>query len=198
MNWKLEGTYMESCSCDAICPCIVLNTPTKGYCNALVAWKIDKGSDGSVDLGGLNVALLLNSPGKMHETPWNVAVYIDSKAKEDQKNSLLKIFGGQAGGHPAALAKMIGNMVGVADADIEFNKQGKNYNVKIANVADVELEPLVGPDGGDVTVNNPLLDVAPGFPSVVGKAKKSRINAHDWDWNFDGQQCMHSPFVYEG
>lgn len=31
----------------------------------------------------------------------------------------------------------IGNMVGVADADIEFSKQGKNYNVKVANVADV-------------------------------------------------------------
>ncbi len=197
MTWKLEGTYMESCNCDAICPCIVLNTPTKGSCSALVAWQIDKGNDNSVDLSGLNVALLLHSPGKMHETPWDVAVYIDSKAEEDQKNSLLKIFGGQAGGHPAALAKMIGNMVGVADADIEFVKRGKNYVVKVDNVADVELEPLVGHDGGDVTVNNHLFTVAPGYTAVVGKSKKSRIMAYDWDWNFDGQQCMYSPFVYE-
>ncbi len=198
MSWKLEGTYMESCSCDAICPCIVLNTPTKGSCSALVAWKIDKGNDDNVDLSGLNVALLLHSPGKMHETPWDVAVYFDSKANEDQKNSLHNIFGGKAGGHPAALAKMIGNMVGVADVDIEFVKQGKNYVVKVANVADIELEPLVGLDGGDITVNNHLLAVSPGYTAVIGKSKKSRINAHDWDWNFDGQQCMYSPFSYEG
>ncbi len=198
MSWKLEGTYMESCSCDAICPCIVLSTPTKGDCSALVAWHIKQGSDDSIDLSGLNVALLLYSSGKMHETPWDVALYIDAKAQEDQKNSLLKIFGGKAGGHPAALAEMIGNIIGVADANIEFNKQGKNYTVKIADVADVELEPLEGQGGADITVSNHLLAVAPGYSVVVGKAKKSRIKAHNWDWNFDGQQCMYSPFAYEG
>jgi len=198
MSWKLEGTYMESCSCDAICPCIVLNTPTKGDCSALVAWKIDKGNDEGIDLSGLNVALLVYSPGKMHETPWDVAVYIDSNAGEEQKGSLLKIFGGQAGGHPAALAQMIGNILGVVDAEIQFNKQDKNYLVTINNVADVELEPLQGLDGGDITVSNHLLAVAPGHKVVVGKAKKSRIKAYDWNWNLDGQQCMYSPFVYEG
>ena len=198
MSWKLEGTYMESCSCDAICPCIVLSTPTKGYCSALIAWNINEGSDDSIDLSGLKVALLLYSPGKLHETPWDVALYIDAKAKEDQKNSLLKIFGGKAGGHPAALAEMIGNIVGVADADIEFKKQGKNYTVKIADVADVELEPLEGQGGGDITVSNHIFAVAPGYSAVVGTAKKSRIKAHAWDWNLDGQQCMYSPFVYEG
>jgi len=198
MSWKLEGTYMESCSCDAICPCIVLNTPTKGDCSALVAWKIEKGSDDNIDLSGLNVALLVHSPGKMHETPWDVAVYLDARAKEDQKESLLKIFGGKAGGHPAALAEMIGNILGVADADIHFNKEGKNYLVKIANVAEVELEPLEGQGGANITVSNHLLAVAPGYDAVVGKARKSRIKAHDWDWNLDGQQCMFSPFVYEG
>jgi hypothetical protein len=198
MSWKLEGTYMESCNCDAICPCIMLNTPTKGEYSVLIVWQINKGSDDNIDLSGLNVALLVYSPGKMHETPWDVAVYIDSKAKEDQKSSLLKIFGGKAGGHPAALAEMIGNIIGVADANIEFNKQGKNYTVKIADVADVELETLEGQGGGNITVSNHPFAVAPGYSAVVGKAKKSRIKAYDWDWNFDGQQCMYSQFAYEG
>jgi len=198
MSWKLEGTYMESCSCDAICPCIVLSTPTKGDCSALVAWRINKGSDDNIDLSGLNVALLVHSPGKMHETPWDVAVYLDSKATEEQKNSLLRIFGGKAGGHPAALAEMIGNIVGVVDAEIQFKEDGKNFLVSIANVAEVEFASLEGQNGNEITVSNHLLAVAPGYDAVIGKAKKSRVKAHDWDWNLDGQQCMHSPFVYEG
>jgi hypothetical protein len=198
MGWSLSGTYMESCSCEAICPCIVLSAPTEGTCSALVAWKIDEGHDGGVDLGNLNVALLVHTPGKMHETKWKVAVYVDDRASDEQKTSLLKIFGGQAGGHPAMLASFIGEMLGVKSAAIDFEKQGKNYVVKIRDVSETELEPLVGPSGGDVTVSNHLLAVSPGQPVVVARSKRSRIKDYDWDWNFDGRQCMYAPFAYEG
>lgn len=198
MAWSMSGTYLESCSCDAICPCIVLSTPTQGTCSALVAWKIDRGQDGGVDLGGLNVALLVHTPGKMHETKWTAAAYVDDRASDAQKASLLKIFGGQAGGHPAALASFIGEMLGVKSASIGFEKQGKNYVVRIGNVSDTELEPLVGPDGGDVTVSNHLLAVSPGQPVVVARAKRSRVKDYGWDWNLDGRQCMYAPFTYQG
>jgi hypothetical protein len=198
MSWQVQGTYMESCSCEAICPCIVLGPPTQGECRALVAWQIDTGHDGGVKLDGLNMALLVHTPGKMHETKWKAAVYVDSRASAQQRESLLRIFGGKAGGHPAALAAQIGEMVGVKDAPITFRKEGKNYVVQIPAAVDTELEPLVGPDGGAVTVSNHLLAVAPGFPAVVARSRRSRITDHGWDWNLDGKQCMHSPFKYEG
>ena len=198
MGWQVQGTYMESCSCEAICPCIVLGPPTEGDCRALVAWQIDRGQDGEVKLNGLNVVLLLHSPGRMHETKWRVAVYVDARASAEQRASLLRIFGGKAGGHPAALAAQIGEMVGVKDAPITFRKEGKNYVVQIPGAVDTELEPLVGPDGGDVTVSNHQLAVAPGYPVVVARSKRSRISDHGWDWNLDAKQCMHSPFRYEG
>ena len=198
MNWQIQGTYMESCSCEAICPCIVLGPPTQGECSALVAWQIERGHDGGLKLDGLNMALLVHTPGKMHETKWKAAVYVDDRASPQQRESLLRIFGGKAGGHPAALAAQIGELVGVKDAAITFRKQGKNYMVQIPAVVDTELEPIAGPDGGDVTVSNHLLAVAPGFPAVVGRSKRSRIMDHGWNWNLDGKQCMHSPFKYEG
>ena len=198
MSWNLEGTYLESCNCEAICPCIVLGPPTQGECTALIAWKIANGNDDGVKLDGLNMALLLHSPGKMHEVKWKVAVYVDERASDAQKGSLLKIFGGQAGGHPAALAAQIGQILGVTSTKIEFEKQGKGYTVRIPSVADTTLDPLVGPDGGDVTVSNHLLGLAPGFPAVVGRATRSRVTDHGWDWNLDGRQCMYSPFRYQG
>ena len=197
MSWKVEGTYMESCSCDAICPCIMLDTPTKGSCSALVGWKIDKGNDGDVDLSGLNVAFVLFSPGKMHETPWDVACFFDSRANPAQRESLARIFGGQAGGHPEVIASLVGKIIGATDAAIQFEKVGKNYVVSVENVAEVEMQPTEGQGGADITVGNHLLAVAPGFEVVVGTSKKSVIKTGDWDWNLTGQQCMASPFVYE-
>lgn len=198
MGWQVQGTYLESCSCDAICPCITLSAPTRGDCRALVAWQIDGGHDGGVKLDGLNVALLVHAPGKMHETRWKVAVYVDARAAPEQRASLLRIFGGQAGGHPAALARQIGELVGVKDAAITIRRQGKGYTVAIPGAVDTAFEPLAGADGGEITVSNHILAIAPGFPAIVSRSTRSRVTDHGFDWNLDGGQCMHSPFRYEG
>ena len=97
-NWKLSGTYFESCNCDVACPCIFLSAPTQDGCTVFVGWHIDDGESEGLSLSGLNVALAILSPGHMAENQWKAAVYVDENANEDQRNALLKIFGGKAGG----------------------------------------------------------------------------------------------------
>ena len=111
-KWSLTGTYFEACNCDVACPCVFLSPPTTGECTALVGWHIDKGSHGNVALDRLNVALAVHSPGHMATTKWKAALYFDSKASEAQKNALMQIFTGQAGGHPAALVSFVGEVLG--------------------------------------------------------------------------------------
>ena len=101
-KWSLTGSYFEACNCKVACPCIFLSPPTEGDCTALVGWHIDKGSFDDVKLDGLNVALAVYSPGTMVETKWKAALYFDDKASEEQKNRLMQIFTGQAGGHHRA------------------------------------------------------------------------------------------------
>lgn len=198
MSWQLQGSYMESCNCEAICPCTVLSPPTQGHCTALVAWQIDRGREGEVALDGLNVALLVHAPGRMHEGGWRAAIYLDERASAPQRASLLKIFGGKAGGPPAGVAALIREIVGVKDARIAFRREGRNTRVQIPGVVDAEAEPMAGPDGREVTLSNHLLAIAPGFPAVAGRSKRSRVTDHGWDWNLDGKQCLSSPFRYEG
>ncbi|MGA3301834.1 MAG: DUF1326 domain-containing protein [Methylovirgula sp.] len=57
-QWKLTGTYFETCNCDAACPCVFGSMPTEGVCHAIVAWHIKHGTFSDVVLDGLNVALL--------------------------------------------------------------------------------------------------------------------------------------------
>ena len=196
MSWKVEGTYMESCSCDAICPCIMLNAPTQGSCNALVGWRVEKGHYHGLDLGGLNVAVTLHSPGKMQEGGWDLQCFVDSKGTPEQRKALMTIFGGQEGGHPAVIASLVGNMVGVKEAAISFDKVGENYVVKVENVGEVEVVPTKGPDGGNITVHNHLLQVAPGFDVTVCSSSRSIVKSDLGDWDLSGHQCMYSPFRY--
>ena len=75
-NWSLQGNYFESCTCDLVCPCIFLMPPTKGYCNALVGWRIDKGHLEDVKLDGVKVAVYLEAPGLLTDGGWVVCLYI--------------------------------------------------------------------------------------------------------------------------
>src|SRR5262245_41543319 len=122
-QWKLSGTYFETCNCDTGCPCAFGSAPTEGFCNAIVAWHVKAGAYGDVTLDGLNVALLVDATGNMVESKWKAALYLDQKASEPQRKALQAIFSGNAGGHPAALASFIGEMLGTKSVPMSY--QGK-------------------------------------------------------------------------
>ena len=64
VDWKVMGNYFESCTCDNVCPCLLLYDPTVGSCTALVGWNIDKGHYGDVSLDGMKVSVWLHGPGE--------------------------------------------------------------------------------------------------------------------------------------
>ena len=70
---KNAGSYFEACNCDLACPCVFLSPPTSGNCTVLLAWHIDQGRFGEVNLDGLNAVLAAHSPGPMLEVKWKVA-----------------------------------------------------------------------------------------------------------------------------
>src|SRR5512136_1301853 len=106
-TWNVKGTYFETCNCEVACPCVFLSPPSTGECTVLVGWHIEQGRYASVALDGLNVALAVHVPGHMATTKWKAAVYFDDRASDGQKNALLQIFTGQAGGHPAVLVSFV-------------------------------------------------------------------------------------------
>ncbi len=58
-NWSVKGNYFESCNCDLVCPCIFLEEPTEGFCEAQVGWSIEEGHLDGVDLSGRKVGVCL-------------------------------------------------------------------------------------------------------------------------------------------
>ena len=196
MTWSMKGTYFESCNCEAACPCIFLSAPSHGDCTVLVGWHIEEGDDEGVSLDGMNMALAVHSPGHMATTPWKAAVYVDARASEEQNASLMKIFGGQAGGHPARLAQHIGEIVGVRAAPITFTVDGGRHSLVIPGIADVEIAPIDGQAGGPVTVEGHPLAIAPGQAATVARSTRLSYCDHGMEWNLSERTGQFSPFEY--
>jgi hypothetical protein len=196
MSWKIEGSYFESCNCEAACPCVFLSKPTDGECGVMIAWHINKGKFEDVALDGLSVAFAVRSPGHMAQVKWDAAVCLDERANEKQKEALSKIFAGQAGGHPAALASHMGNIPGLASVPIEHQAKGKQRSMKIPNVAEMSIEALEGQGGAEITVSNHPLCIAPGIPAVTARSKKLSYKDHGMSWELSAKSGFFSPFQY--
>jgi hypothetical protein len=197
-KWDLTGSYFETCNCNVACPCIFLSPPTEGECTVLVGWHIDKGRYDNTKLDGLNVALAVHSPGTMVATKWKAALYFDNTASEDQKNALMQIFTGQAGGHPAVLVSFVGEVLGVKSVGIDYRANGKHRSLKIDGVVEAEIEAFSGAGGEDVTVSGHPLAIAPGYAATAATSKK--LNYHDYGlhWEVSERNGFFSPFAYQG
>ena len=175
-----------------------MSDPTNDDCTVLIAWHIEKGKYGSVGLDGLNVALAAHSLGNMLKVKWDVALYIDTKGTSAQQEALTKIFGGQAGGEPAALAPLIGKVLGVKAVPITYLAQGKERSLKIPKIAEMEIKAIDGQGGRLVTIENHPLTGVPNQTAVVARSTKLSLHDQGLNWEVNGKNGFYSPFNFKG
>lgn len=197
-DWKVEGDYFEGCDCNTVCPCMYLGAPDPGDCHVTIAYHITKGHFGTTKLDGLNVVAMFHAPGHMVTGPkWNAAMYLDAKAKPDQAEALTKIFSGQAGGAPAALAGLIGSVKGIKSTSIEFEKKGRSRRVRVPNLLHLEIEAVKGAnEKEESTLHNTSMAAVPGFDPVVAQSKKYSYHDHGYSIELSGKNGFYSPFAY--
>lgn len=198
-KWKINGTYFESCDCDIACPCVFLQSPSTddGACNVVIAWNIESGDFGGTKLDGLSVALAVHSPKIMTDGNWKAAVYLDENADSAQQEALGQIFSGQGGGHFEVLSGFIGEILGVATASIDYRSDGKKRGVTIGNIAEIEIEAILGVEGEDVTIAGNPLGVVPGVPLHIAQSSVSKFSDHGLTWDNAGNNGFFSAFSYE-
>ena len=197
-KWQAKGDYFETCNCQTLCPCIFLSPPTEGACTVLVGWHIQSGHFDDAVLDELNVAAFFHSPGPMHQGNWSAALYLDSRASDQQGDALVKIFSGQAGGAPGAIRGLISKLLGVKRAEIAYQADGRKRRMTIRDVGESEIEALRGAGGADVTISNHPLAIAPGHPSVVSRSRRLKFSDYGFTLDLSGRTGQFSPFTYEG
>jgi hypothetical protein len=197
MSFAVKGDYFETCSCDVTCQCIWLGPATRDTCDVLFAWHVTEGQKDGVDLSGLNAVLAVHTSKQMTDGGWKVALYLDDRATSEQSEALGAVFSGGAGGHLAAVAPLIGEVVGVAPASISFDRSGGALKATVGDVLSMEAEEMVGGDGvNPPVISNPLLGAV---PQALTQAKAGDVRYHEhWDAEFSGTNSFVTDFAYEG
>jgi len=195
-NWKITGQYFESCNCDLVCPCIFLAPPTEGFCEAFVGWHIEDGHLDGVQLNDLKVSAWLHSPGSLTDGNWKLALYIDERANEAQKDAIVALWSGDHGGHLAVIAGLVGEIMSVKQVPIEFTQENRTHYLKVGEFGSNTMQELEGEDGGKVVVSNHPLAVSPSEPVTISKSVAAIYKDNGYDWHQSEKVGLSAPFTY--
>src|SRR4051812_65332 len=144
--WSLDADFVQACNCDYGCPCEFSAPPTRGFCEGTGVWKINNGHFGDVKLDGLAVAFGAHWPKAIHEGNGTLALFVDERATPQQREALLTICSGKAGGLPfEILATTFSKVLDPFFVPFEFKLNGRNSSVRIGDSWEVQTEPIKNP-----------------------------------------------------
>jgi hypothetical protein len=180
MAWNLTGSYVETCSCELMCPCNLSfdHGATYDFCRVTLVFNIREGQIEGTDIGGLKVAAIADTPKVMTDGNWKLGMFIDERASDEQADKLGQVFSGQLGGPMAGLAPLVGEMLGVERVPIEVVDDGVRHSVKVGDAIDFEIQDIVpfGVETGEpVKFQGMFHPVASDL--TIAEATRSRINA---------------------
>jgi hypothetical protein len=180
MAWTLRGSYVETCSCELMCPCNLSfdHGATYDFCRVTLVFRIAQGDIDGVDIAGRTVALIADTPKVMTEGNWRLGAFIDDGASDAQFEKLVQVFTGQLGGPMAALSPLVGEVLGVERVPIEVRDDGRTHSVRVGDVIDFEIEDIVpfGVETGQAVRFDGMFHPV-GSNLTMAEAKRSRIDA---------------------
>jgi hypothetical protein len=123
LSFRVRGAYLESCNCEAICPCRMIDgvrggRSTYGICYGALTWRIEQGHVGDVDVSGLGVALVYRYDDDETGAPWNLVLHVDAAGSDAQREALADVFLNRLADQP--WIRKTRHVIGVRAAPIEI------------------------------------------------------------------------------
>jgi len=158
VTWHVRGSYLESCNCDAICPCRRIDgvgggRSTHGVCLGVLSWLIEEGHADETPLDGLGAVLAVRYSDDEPGSPWSVFLYVDERGDDAQRQALEEIFLGRRGGDLEQHAPWVwkeSNVLGAAPAAIEIDHTPRQQWFRVRDRVEVRVAAPV-PNQGAVT-----------------------------------------------
>ena len=199
MAYQLEGSLLEVCTCNILCPCWVGEDPDGGKCDGVLSWHFDKGTVNGTDVSGRTFTILTHIPGNILEGNWKIVVYVDDGATDEQQQALLDVWTGKLGGPVADLAQLVGEVLAVERAPTTFEVEGVKGTLKIGSAIHAELEPFKGATGESTALHDSVFTTIPGSPAYVGKASSYKVDVpnHGFEIDLHGHNAVQGSFRFE-
>ena len=200
--YDLEGSLLEVCTCDTLCPCWIGEDPDGGSCRSVVAYHFDRGTIRGVDVAGLTIASAVFIPGNILAGGWKQVLFIDDEASEEQAEAMIDMMTGKLGGPMADLAQLVGERVAIERAPISHEVSDGKGRLRVGDSILAEMHPYTGPDGSTTTLNNSIFSTVPGSPAYVAKADHQRVSLPQFEleWEASDRNAIQSDWklLFEG
>jgi len=193
-GYELEGSLLEVCTCNVLCPCWIGEDPDGGDCLSVVAYHFDRGKIRGVDVSGLTVASAVHIPGNVLAGNWKQVLYVDDGADEEQYDAIVAMMTGELGGPLGDLAQLVGERVAIERAPMSHSIVDGAGSLKVGDVITADMHPYRGPDGSTTTLQNSIFSTVPGSPAYVGVAdyQKVDIPQHGLTWEAEKRNAIQS------
>ena len=197
--WRISGTYLEVCNCDAICPCRRIDgaqggRSTYGECAGALSWRIVEGSVNGLDMSDLCVVLATWYSDDEPGSPWRWVLHVDERADEARRTALEDVFAGRLGGTPLSQfpwAFKPSNLLAVVPSRIEIDhtpgrgwfRAGSSVSVRIA--APYETQ-------------SPVTCIIPGHDRTGREVVAEALEVHNeyLDFSYSGRCGYEATFEY--
>jgi hypothetical protein len=197
--WRISGTYLEVCNCDAICPCRRIDgaqggRSTYGECAGALSWRILEGSVNGLDVSGLCVVLASWYSDDEPRSPWRWVLHVDERADQARRAALEDVFAGRLGGTPLSQfpwAFKPSNLLAVVPSRIEIDhtpgrgwfRAGSSVSVRIA--APYETQ-------------SPVTCIIPGHDRTGREVVAEALEVHNeyLDFSYSGRCGYEATFEY--
>ena len=197
MAWNLRGNYVETCSCELMCPCNLSfdHGATYDFCRATLAFHVREGEIDGTDVAGLNAVVIIDTPKVMTDGNWRLGLFVDERATDEQMKKLVDVFSGQLGGPMAGLIPLVGEILGVERAQIEVEHDGLRHSVRIGDAIDFEIEDIV-PFGIETGEPVRLTGVFHPVASELTAAEATRSQINAFGIEYEGKTGLSSAFSW--
>jgi hypothetical protein len=198
MGYELEGTLLEACSCNVLCPCWIGEDPDHGTCESVNAYRFERGVISGVDVSGLACATINIIPGNvLRPGTWRQVLAIDDRADDRQFDVIRDAFQGKLGGPLADLAGLVARWLAVDRMPIAHETREGSGTLRIGEALEAEMRPYKSAAGNTTTLRDTVFSTVPGSPAYVAVADRFRVDLpeHGMRWAFEARNAIQSDWA---
>ena len=126
-------------------------------------------------------------------------IFVDDEATAEQMDALVGAISGSFGGPLKELAALLGQLLGVEQAAIALQREGRVTTLTVGRRIQVEGTATEGPTGRSMTLVDGKLSVVLGSPAEIGVSRRFRVGlpAQEMDLDLRGRSTMAGHFSYQ-
>jgi hypothetical protein len=190
LTYRVRGAYFESCNCEAICPCRMVDgvpggRSTYGICYGVLSWLIEEGEVGDVDVGGLATVLVIRYDDDEDGSPWTVALHVDRTGSDAQRAALAHLF--LEGLRQLPWIRKARHLIDIQASEIEID----GTHVRVGSTISMHATRRVSGDA-------PVACGIPGYdqPGNELYADELRVDQGPFAWELTGNCAFAGRFDY--